>query len=363
MSHHRTGYNKHFRLERTVISIVLLSVLLSACTSYVLAKRIVTAPNKSGMRAFGWDWDVVNHGPDAYRDTWFVEATNPPAKLAAAAIEPGNYSFHYDVRFGYPEGKPPDLKHFSAYWQTAQQMRPSVEPPKGTIVLLHGYMERKEYMVPWAIALAQAGYRCIVMDLRGHGTSSGDYISFGAFESHDVSLLLDSLAVRGYDVSHVGMLGISYGATVALLASGRDLRIQAVVAFQPFSSAGRAVPELLRAVFTNEVRHISDRQFAAAHSQQARIAGFEWSDADIPSALARARAPVLFFHGERDTWLSPDHSRALANVAPLGSELRIVNNDNHVSLRMQVSPFEQQVLTWFDAHIANGSPNGLSSAK
>jgi pimeloyl-ACP methyl ester carboxylesterase len=103
------------------------------------------------------------------------------------------------------------------------------------------------------------------------------------------------------------------------------------------------------------VRSISDEQFAAAHLKQARIARFNWSEADIPAALARSRAPVLFFHGERDTWLSPDHSRVLASAAPDGSELHIVPNDNHVSLRMQVRPFEQQVLTWLDTHLGTSA--------
>lgn len=339
------------RWAQAIFSVAILSTSLTACTTHVLAKRIVTPPNKSGMRAFGWDWDVVNHGPDAYREQWLIETKDPPAKLAVAAIEPGDYAFHYDVRFEYQDATPPQLAHFSAHWQTAEQMRPSLESSKGTIVLLHGYMERKEYMVPWAVALAQAGYRCIVMDLRGHGASSGEHISFGIFESRDLSVLLDSLEQRGYDVSRVGVLGVSYGASVALLASGRDPRIKAVVAFQPFSSAERAVPELLRAAFADRVRNISDEQFAAAHLKQARIADFDWSEADIPAALARSRAPVLFFHGERDTWLSPDHSRVLASVAPHLSELHIVPNDNHVSLRMQVRPFEQQVLAWLDTHV------------
>ena len=112
------------RWAQVIFTIALLSVSLTACTTHVLAKRIVTPPNKSGMRAFGWDWDVVNHGPDAYREQWLIETKDPPAKLAAAAIEPGDYAFHYDVRFEHQETTPPRLAHFSAYWQTAEQMRP-----------------------------------------------------------------------------------------------------------------------------------------------------------------------------------------------------------------------------------------------
>ncbi len=149
-------------------------------------------------------------------------------------------------------------------------------------------------MTPWAIRLAQAGYRCAVLDLRGQGVSTGKHISFGAFEARDVSAVIDDLGRRGWDVSRVGLLGVSYGASVALLTAGRDTRVKTVVAFEPFASAERAVPELMRAVFTEEAAGISDRQFAAAHVKQARVAGFAWADADIPAALQRdARAGVV----------------------------------------------------------------------
>ena len=90
-------------------------------------------------------------------------------------------------------------------------------------------------------------------------------------------------------------------------------------------------------------------QFAAAHVKEAQIAGFEWRQADIQAALAHTRAPVLFIHGEKDTWLSPDHSRDLLKVAPVGSQLVLSPLDTHVSLPLQVAKFAPQVVGWFEA--------------
>jgi pimeloyl-ACP methyl ester carboxylesterase len=136
---------------------------------------------------------------------------------------------------------------------------------------------------------------------------------------------------------------------VALLTAGRDARVSAVVAFEPFASADKAVPELMRAVFKKEARGITDAQFAAAHVKEARIAGFDWRAADIPAALSRTRAPVLFLHGAADRWLSPEHSRELAKVAPPGSRLVIVPGDNHVTLPLQMEAVERDVIGWFEA--------------
>ena len=233
-------------------------------------------------------------------------------------------------------------------WRPATQVARRVATPKGTLIFLHGYLQDKRFVTPWAIRLAQEGYRCVVVDLRGHGQSTGKHIGFGAFEAADISAVLDDLARRGWDVSRVGLFGVSYGASVALLAAGRDARVQAVVAFEPFASAEKAVPELMRAAFASQAEGISDRQFAAAHVKEARVAGFDWQDADIPTALGRTKAPVLFLHGEADTWLSPDHSRELLKSAPAGSRLKLAPGDNHVTLPLQIAPFEREIIEWFD---------------
>jgi pimeloyl-ACP methyl ester carboxylesterase len=312
----------------------------------MLAHKIVAPPNKSGIRPLFADWEILAHAPQAFAATWIVEVGPPAAKIAVAVVEPGDYGFTYDLQMEYADGKDPNIKRFDAYWRPARLREP--RESRGTILLLHGYLQNRNYIVPWAVRLAEAGFRCVLVDLRGHGASTGDHISFGAFESRDLSQVLDDLQNRGWDVSRVGLLGVSYGGSVALLTAGRDSRVTAVVAFEPFSSAERAVPELMRAAFASEARGITDRQFAAAHQKEAAIAGFRWADADIVAALARTRAPVLFIHGDRDSWLSPDHSRELLTHAPEGSKLAIAPRDNHVSLPLQLQMYAPAVITWFE---------------
>jgi len=332
--------------SRAVLA-VLGALSLSGCVSSILAHKIVAPPNKSGIKPLFADAEILQRAPTAFADTWVVSIAHPRANIAVASIEPGDYAFTYDLTLD-PEGKAPAIKNLSASWRTAKDV---VRYPasKGTVILLHGFLQNRNSMTPWAIRLAQAGYRCVVLDLRAHGASTGKHISFGAFEARDVSAVIDDLGKRGWDVANVGLFGMSYGASVALLTAGRDARVKTVVAFEPFASAERAVPELMRAVFTREAAGISDRQFAAAHAREAGIAGFEWKDADIPAALKRTHAPVLFLHGEADVWLSPDHSRTLFQYAPKGSKLEVVPKANHVTLPLQIAPFEAEVIGWFDA--------------
>lgn len=320
--------------------------LLAGCVSSLLARKVVAPPNQSGIRPLFVDSPLVQNAPSAFAGTWKVRAADRGAEIAVAVIEPGDYGFQYDLKLEYGEGRDPILHRLDAFWRSTGERVPHASP-KGTVVLLHGYLQDKRFVTPWAVRLAEAGYRCALVDLRGHGESTGKYITFGALEARDISAVIDDLAARGWDVSRVGLFGVSYGASVALLTAGRDPRVRAVVAFEPFSSAELAVPELMRGAFSSQARGISDRQFAAAHVKQARLAGFDWSEADIPAALKRTTAPVLLLHGEADVWLSPEHSRVLSEHAPAGSRLVIAPRDNHVTLPMQIRAFEREVIDWF----------------
>jgi pimeloyl-ACP methyl ester carboxylesterase len=336
------------RAWRVCALLVPLALALAGCVSSMLASKVVAPPNKSGIKALFADSEIIRHAPEAFSDVWRVRAPGPPADIVVASIEPGDYGFAYDLQLSYPEGQAPNIDRFHAFWRPAASRIPH-PAPRQTVLLLHGYLQDKRFVTPWALKLAQAGYRCALVDLRGHGESTGKHIGFGAFEKADLSAVIDDLGRRGWDVSRVGLFGVSYGASMALLTAGRDPRVRAVVAFEPFASTETAVPELMRGAFASQARGLSDRHFAEAHLKEAKIAGFDWRDADIPAALQRTSAPVLFLHGEADTWLSPEHSRRLAAVAPPGSRLRLVPRDNHVTLPLQIAPFEREVVGWFEA--------------
>ena len=336
-------------IARRILAVLSAALLLAGCVSGMLARSVVAPPNKSGIKPLFADGDILRRAPETFAATWTLEVGPPRAQIAVASIEPGDYGFTYDLQMDYPQGKEPKILRFTADWRPASAKVPFTQTPRGTVLLLHGYLQNRNSVTPWAVKLAQAGFRCIVFDLRGHGESTGDHISFGAFESRDVSQLLDDLERRGWDVSRVGLFGLSYGASVALVTAGRDHRIASVVAFEPFANAETAVPELMRAAFATRARGISDEQFARAHRKEAAIAGFDWADADIPAALKRAQAPVLFFHGEKDRWLSPEHSRALLAVAPPGSRLELAPLDNHLSLPLHFDRFAPAVIAWFEA--------------
>lgn len=117
-------------------------------------------------------------------------------------------------------------------------------PSRGTVVLLHGYGLDHESLIPWALRLGEAGWTCILVDLRGHGHSDGDRITFGLQESADLTALLEELVRRQQADWPVNVVGVSYGAAVALRWAGQEPRIRGVVAITPYDRLGAAVEGL-----------------------------------------------------------------------------------------------------------------------
>ncbi|MEY2934290.1 MAG: hypothetical protein RL033_5039, partial [Pseudomonadota bacterium] len=104
-------------------------------------------------------------------------------------------------------------------------IEPRQQPARGSIVLLHGVRQDRRSLSALGAAFSDAGYRSILIDLRGHGESSGRYLTYGSVEPGDVSSVLDDVAARGDVLGPVGAFGFSYGAAVALDLGARDARV------------------------------------------------------------------------------------------------------------------------------------------
>jgi alpha-beta hydrolase superfamily lysophospholipase len=103
-----------------------------------------------------------------------------------------------------------------------------------TLILCHGYA--KSLAEPWQIGLAlnQAGYNIFLLDFRASGQSAGRYTTVGYKETWDL-LAATRFVKDAYGRQPIGVLGISMGAAVAIVAAAQSPDIAAVAADSPFA--------------------------------------------------------------------------------------------------------------------------------
>ncbi len=121
--------------------------------------------------------------------------------------------------------------------------------PAPTVVLVHGWSSESGQMLPLASQLHRAGYGVLGFDARGHGRSPADGpITLMKF-TDDIRAALDYVGGReDVDSSRLAVVGHSFGAASALLATAKDQRIGAVASLSAFSDPVEVTRWALRAL-------------------------------------------------------------------------------------------------------------------
>ena len=232
-------------------------------------------------------------------------------------------------------------------------------PPRGTILVLHGILARSATMLPAANALAKAGYRAVLVDLRGHGRSTGKFLTYGIQDAKDLSQVIDELARRNLLAGPLGAYGISYGATTAIHFAGGDRRVRALVAVEPFAAARDEVPHFGRVMAPGIGLLISERGYQEALDEAGRLAQFDPDAADAVKAIRQTTAQVLIVHGTND-WIVPHrHSELLHAAAPDHSQLVSIPYLGHVALWLDPGGrVAAEARAWFDRYLPPPGPPG-----
>ena len=163
-------------------------------------------------------------------------------------------------------------------------------------MLLHGYALAQFTMMPWALQLAQEGWRCVLVDLRGHGKSSGKQIYYGLQEAHDLSQLLDQLAQAGQLREPVAAMGESYGAVMALRWQTAEPRLRAVVAITPYAGLSNAVLNLR----TQYADWLPQALLRAGLKKLPAVLGTTAAELDTTTVLSRHPVCALFVAADGD---------------------------------------------------------------
>ncbi|MFT6747770.1 MAG: pimeloyl-ACP methyl ester carboxylesterase, partial [Glaciecola sp.] len=204
---------------------------------------------------------------------------------------------------------------------------------KGTIILVHGIRGRKEHFIGLSKLLAERGYNAVLMDLRAHGQSEGQYCTFGVKEKEDISLLVDKLQMLEQGkvvlIGTVGVWGQSLGGAVALQAMSIDSRIKFGVIESTFSNFESIAHDYLEYFMGFSIKPLSNYMV----HRSGDLGGFDPSQASPLDACKRITQPVFMAHGDKDRKINIKYGEAnFKALASKQKEFVDIKDASHVSV-------------------------------
>ena len=195
------------------------------------------------------------------------------------------------------------------------------------IIMFHGYRSSGLRDAMGAFRFTEeCGYNILIVDQRAHRASGGKTITFGVKERYDcLDWILHLKHIFGEDTK-VFLIGLSMGATTVLMASGLDLpeNVRGIIADCGYSSP----KEILQSVIKGMKLPVRLAYFCVRLSASL-YGGFRPEDASATEAVAKSKVPILFIHGEDDSFV-PCHM-SLTNYEACASkkEILIVPGADH----------------------------------
>lgn len=307
-----------------------------------MAHRMVQAPN-SYPTWFAPEAPVLlGFHPNFFTNfaKQFVSVESPEARLCYRVIEPADYHLTVSTTNWTEHG----LKRTEFDFHAGLPARTNVwtAQPRGTVVLLHGYALAQFSMMPWALRLAQEGWRCVLVDLRGHGKSTGKQIYYGIQEPHDLSQLLDKLAGKGQLQEPVAAFGESYGAAMAIRLKAEDSRIRTVIAITPYAGLSNAVMNL-RYEYAGWLPKALIR---AGLRKLPKVLSATAAELDTTTVLSQNPERVMFVAADGDKIAPLEDVEELRALAAPGSKIIVVPDSTHETVTYRFADLAGPVLKW-----------------
>lgn len=194
-------------------------------------------------------------------------------------------------------------------------------------ILIHGYrsIAIRDFAGGLHLALA-SDCNVLLIDQRAHGESEGRCLSFGVLERLDCLTWINYLTSKLGDDTKIVLVGISMGAATVLMTAGLDLpkNVVGIVADSAYTSPAAIIRKVIGDM------HLPVAPLYPFVRLSARLfGGFGLQSCGAVTSVASCRVPVLFFHGESDTFVPCDMSRELFAACPSEKTLITVPGADH----------------------------------
>jgi uncharacterized protein len=270
---------------------------------------------------------------------WFIGGA---AVLVASGVAYGVINFENNLPYmllshqNFPvEAQPAVLKEFGAtaevidfasrdralkiqgWWIPAQANR-------GTLIVLHGLGATRQDHLRWALPLWRSGLNLVLIDLREHGGSEGEFFTYGFYEWQDVAGVIDTLEARKLGAGPIVVLGISAGGSVAVSAAAHDQRIAGLITIGAFADLSQTIER--------QTPWLSSGMRSRGMRRAETMAQFDIAQASPQTLIAQVKGPKLIMHGQLDDYIPFNDGEVLFAAATGQKAFYPIPGANHATM-------------------------------
>jgi len=167
-------------------------------------------------------------------------------------------------------------------------------------IVIHGYSGQSKDMTYYAQQYYNKGYNVLVVDLRGHGQSQGDYIGMGWHDRLDIIDWANYLINKNEDCKII-LHGVSMGAATVMMATGENLPDNVKVAIEDcgYSSIWDEFEMQLKLLYNLPTFPVLNAASAICKIR----AGYMLEEGSCIEQVKKSKIPTLFIHGDQDTFV------------------------------------------------------------
>jgi len=194
-------------------------------------------------------------------------------------------------------------------------------------LMFHGYRSSPEHGLCGAVQRCFAlGRSALVVEQRACGRSEGSVITFGINEKRDCLTWLRFLLTEIDPTAKVILSGVSMGAATVMMCADEELpsNVIAILADCGYTSPKEIIQKVLA-----DMKYPPQLVYPFIRLGARLYGHFDIEEASPLSAVKNSRIPIIFFHGEADTFVPCHMSRVLYEACPAYKHLQMVPDAAH----------------------------------
>lgn len=205
----------------------------------------------------------------------------------------------------------------------------SFEQSNKYVIISHGYTSNRYGSVKYVDIYRSLGFNVIIYDVRGHGSNEIASVSLGNVESQDLLALIQDAYQKYGEKIYLGLHGESMGSSISLSVLKYQPNIKFVVADCGFANLYDLIKELYS---KRKVKVL----IYGVNLMMKLLYGYDMKETSAIEALKNNTVPILFIHGEKDTFIVPKHSERLAQATKGYQELHLIEHATHAGSRQKM---------------------------